>query len=220
MNMDVQDSSECPGRSDAGAGEVFFGVMFLGFALIARLGSIWGTGVGEILLMAAVLLPAWCIGRWISVVIQTQVIWPRAGYAAPRRDNRSSAGDRRSRRAKFWWILLVTTALASMAIGVMAAIPKQPDDAVNILGIALFAGLLAAYAFWFCFNGWREFPWKWLVLLFIAGGYLAIGLPVRGDYFAVWPEVMLFTGIVWLASGGGTVCSYLRYAKLPTLNEE
>ena len=51
------------------------------------------------------------------------------------------------------------------------------------------------------------------ILLLIALGFVAIGVPIGGDYFQVWPQVMLFNGIVWLGSGVVTLCCYLRHAK-------
>lgn len=74
--------------------------------------------------------------------------------------------------------------------------------------------LLAVYAF-FVFRWSREHPWKWLVVLFMALGLLAIALVVPGDVFESFRYVALFVGLVWLGSGLGTLYAYIRHTQPP-----
>ncbi len=83
---------------------------------------------------------------------------------------------------------------------------------LNVVGIVVLAGFAAVYAGWICLVD-RKHAWKWLILLFMALGLLAIGLPVRGNYFEVGWQVALFAGLVWFGSGAATLYSYMRHAQ-------
>ncbi len=213
MKDGFQNPLNRPKRGDAGIGEIYIGIMSLAFALIGYLDSTRGNG--NLLLLPAILIPAWGLGYWISKLILKHAMWPRIGYSIPSQDAWTFSGNTVPRREKSLWIPIVVTAL----VGGLAVF-AWPQEAANFLGIGMFVGLIAAYAYWFFFNGWREYPWKWLVLLFLALGFLVVGLPVRGDYFEVWPQAMLLNGSVWLGSGAATLCSYLRHAKPSTLRAE
>ncbi|MCB1229567.1 MAG: hypothetical protein KDN19_04845 [Verrucomicrobiae bacterium] len=224
MNDDLSNSLDQPKGGDAGIGEIFVGVMSLGFALKGWLDSIWVDGFGGMLLMLAILLPAWGIGYWASRAILKYVIWPRAGYFVPISDSRKRTGIAVAGRVRTRLTLitvLILTAVSAAVVACLAVFVKRPS-AVNyplegILGTFMFACLVAAYAFWFVFNGRREYPWKWLVLVFLVLGFLVIGLPVRMDYLAVWPRIALFNGVMWLGSGLATLLSYVRHAKPSTV---
>ena len=220
MKDKSQDSLARPKRGDAGGGEMFFGVMFLGFALIGYLDAFRVDGMAGMLLVPLVLLVAFALGSWISRAVLRHAMQPRIGYAVLRRD----AGAHAARpipagRGHLRWVLISAIALVAGAfIGwVVFARPLGAEVyahlSLRVLGIGMFVALAGSYAFWTFFNGWREYPWKWWILLLIASGFVAIGVPVGGDYFQVWPQVMLFNGIVWLGSGVVTLCCYLRHAK-------
>ena len=194
----------------------------MGFALIGYLESLPGDRFDSLFLMPVVLVAAWGLGYWISKAIQKRAMWPRAGYVVPRRDPPIPAGFAVPRRDRSSWTLigvLSVTALAAAAVAWLEVVARRPDAAqhvpadllVSLLGIGLFACLVGAYVFWFCFNGRQDYPWKWLVVIFMALGFVAIGLPVRFDYLAVWPQTALFNGIVWVGSGLATLCCYLRH---------
>ncbi len=206
---------------------MIFGVMFLGFALVGWLDSVGGNGLGGLLQLAAVLGAAWGVGHWINGAVLRHAVWPRVGYAGPRRDLPTVPGVSPPRRTKLTWALIAATGGAALTVtGLAVFSPRQeamgisPELLGGVLGIVIFVGLTGSYALWFCFNGWREYPWKWLILLVLTLGLAAIWAPVGGDYLEVWPRVMLFNGIVWLASGVATLCSYLRHPKPPALGAE
>jgi hypothetical protein len=83
----------------------------------------------------------------------------------------------------------------------------------QMLEIAMFAGPYALVVSRLS----REHPWKRLVALFLAASLIA--------YAFAWPEgparpVMIFTGIVWLASGGITLYLYIRRTQPPAPESE
>jgi len=83
------------------------------------------------------------------------------------------------------------------------------------VGCAGYLGMwVLLYAFWVWRMG-REHRWKWLVLLFLALGLLAIGLSDPGNLIGVSRPVMLFVGSVWVVSGLATLVSYLRHTHPP-----
>jgi hypothetical protein len=79
--------------------------------------------------------------------------------------------------------------------------------------IAVLFTCAAAYAYWFVFIGKRENPWKWLILLAMVIGLVAIGLLVRGDFLKVSAPAALFSSVMWLVSGTGTLVSFIRHNK-------
>lgn len=201
--------------------------MYLSFALIGWLDSVGGSGLTGLLQLAAVLGVAWGLGQWINGAVLRHAVWPRVGYAVPRREILTVPGVSPPRRTKLTWALIATTGVAALTVTSLAVFsPRQEAMGISlellggIMGIVIFVGLAGSYAFWFCFNGWREYPWKWLILLVLTLGLAAIWAPVGGDYLEVWPQVMLFNGIVWLTSGVATLCSYLRHTKPAALETE
>ncbi len=212
MKDELQNYMARPKRYDNidGTGEMFVGLVLLGFALAdsmeARLpenSSRWMHGA----VIYGVMIPVLGFGYWIRRVVKKHFTWPRTGYAAyPRRGGKS------------WWIGMVTVFLVAAVLGaggVCLLMLARRHGEMSFLGIGMLVSFVAVYGFW-VFRMGREHPWKWLVLLFMALGLLAIGLPVRGDYFQVGWQVALFVGLVWLGSGAGTLYSYIRHTKPAT----
>ena len=81
---------------------------------------------------------------------------------------------------------------------------------------ALFVTL---YAFWI-YRMEKSHPWKWLVLLFMALGLLAIALVAHGDIVGSRWLMLLFVSLTWLASGGATLYLYIRHTQPPTPDAE
>lgn len=222
MNDDIQPSRGRPKSGDAGSGEIFFGVMFLGFALVGYLGPRWK--IDGLLLMAAVLIPAWGIGYWSSGIIRRRVLQPRIGRATP--DIPASAQAPIGHENYRWTLisLMVLIAVVAACIGVFAGGSNLENAReslmVSILGIGMFSGLVGAYGFWIVFNGQQEHAWKWAVMAFMALGFLMMALPVHANIFAVWTETALLNGIVWLGSGVATLYFYARRAGPPDVNPD
>ena len=71
-----------------GTGEMFMGLMILGFSFLAFLqgnvpkNSIWSQGLLNMLLMEMVLIPVLGLGYWGARAIKKHITWPRTGYVA------------------------------------------------------------------------------------------------------------------------------------------
>ena len=188
-----------------GTGEMGVGVMMLGFAVVSYLQGVLPEGwrgkhdpAGLLLLfggMGAVL----GLTHWGSKAIKKHITWPRTGYVAYRRNRKSR--------------LTVMVAAAVLGAGVTCLMGfARRHDAMSLARTGYLAIMPAAYAI-FIYRFGRELPWKWLVLLFMALGLLAIGLIVPGGIVELGRPVGLFVGLMFLASGGATLCLYIRHTQ-------
>ena len=91
MKDELQNTMERPKKYDNidGTGEMFFGLMILGFALFGYLQtvlpehSMWRTNVfAPFLLMYGVLLPTLGFSFLLQRVVKKHLTWPRTGYVA------------------------------------------------------------------------------------------------------------------------------------------
>jgi hypothetical protein len=197
-----------------GTGEMFMGLMMLGFVgadfLEARPpenSSRWMHGVA----VYGVLIPALALGYWVRRVIKTHFTWPRTGYAAyPRVGGKS------------WWVGIAAVLVVSAALGAGFACLRlfgRQHDEINLPRMGMLVAVAAAYAFW-VFRMGREHPWKWLMVMFMVLGLIAIAFIVPGDMDVLFRPVALFVGVVWLASGGATLYSYVRHTQPPAPGAE
>jgi hypothetical protein len=197
-----------------GTGEMSLGVMMLGFALLSFLMSYLRGVLPEgwsgkhdpagLLLLFGGMVAILGLIQWGTKAIKKRVTWPRTGYVAYPRDG------------KFRW----AAALTFVGAGVFAAgftclmLFARRHDATSLARMGYLAILPAAYAI-FIYRLRSEPPWKWLVLLFMALGLLAIGLIVPGDILELWRPVGLFVGLTWLGSGAATLYWYMRHTQPP-----
>ena len=193
---------------------MFMGLMFLGFALAECLelkltgdAPRWMHGV----VIYGVLIPVLAVGYWFRSVVKNHITWPRTGYAAyPRRGGKS------------WWIGLVTTFFAALVFGLALASLMKLAGRHHVMSLPHFAMLIvimATYAIW-VFRMSKEHWWKWLLLLLMVLGVLTLALTVPENFNKLgWP-VLLFIGLVWLGSGAGTLCSYIRHTQPPASQAE
>lgn len=204
-----------------GTGEMCLGLFFLGFALLHRLQAVlppsWDSKelnpfvhlVVFMLTMGAVLGPLWALGWWGGKAIKQRITWPRTGYVAYRRGRR------------YWlqrMLISIIGAIAAVGVTWLLAVARRH----GALGYprTLYLGFwVVLYAYWVYRMG-GENRWKWAVLLFMALGLLAIALLVPGDLSQLFWPVMLFLGLVWLISGGGTLYSYIRHTQPPAPETE
>jgi hypothetical protein len=215
MKSELQNFLDRPRRYEHidGTGEMFLGLMLLGFALAGYLEAMLPESSPRWLhggVLYACLIPALGLGFWLRRVVKQHCTWPRTGYAAFARGGKS------------WWITMVAALLIAAVVGagsVCLLMFARRHGEMSLWGIVMLASFVAVYGFW-VFRMGRDHPWKWLVLLLLALGLLAIGLPVSGDYFKVGWQVALFVGLVWLGSGGATLLSYLRHTQPPTPEAE
>ena len=215
MKTELRDFMGRPVRYNNidGTGEMGIGVMMLGFALVGYLMSYlrgvvpesW-TGkvdpVGLLVLfggMGAVL----GLIQWGTKAIKKHITWPRTGYVAYRRS------------AKSRLTIMVAAAILGFGFTCLMGLARR-HDAMSLARMGYLAVMPAAYAI-FVYRFDRECPWKWLVLLFIALGLLAIGIIVPGKIVELVRPVSLFLGLTFLGSGGATLWSYMRHTQPPAL---
>jgi hypothetical protein len=199
-----------------GTGEMFMGLMILGFTLLAYLqgvvpkNSMWRHGLWGSLLMFLILTLVLGLGYWGVNAIKKHITWPRTGYVAFR-----SGGKIRGTR-------LAAAAAVGAIVGVcliacLVCVERQHDWlrygwSVKILCVAI-------YAFW-VYHMERRHRWKWLLVLFMALALLAVALIARrdiarGDNWALLLPTSLLVAFTWLVSGGITLCSYVRHTQAP-----
>lgn len=222
MNDDAQPSRDRSMSGDAGSGEIAFGVISLGFSLVGYLGQRWK--VDSLVLMLIILVPALAICYWSSSVIRRRVLQhviERATHAIPA-STQAPIGYKDHR-----WTLIVLMAL----IGLIGACTRMffggsnleitwQTLMVRILGLGLYFVLVAVYGYWIIINGQQEHVWKWAVMAFMALSFPMVGLQVHANIFAVWTEMALLNGIVWLGSGLATLYLYTRRAGRPDVNQD
>ena len=195
-----------------GTGEMNIGLAAWGFALLSYLqavlakDSMWRNGSASLLLMAAILVPVLGFGYWGRQAIKKHITWPRTGYVAYR------VGE------KSWWTMNVETFVGS---GIIAAgfsclvLLARRHDAISLPRIGMLAVLVVSYAVFVFRSGTGEHRWKWLVVLFMALGLVAIALIVPGDFEELSRPVFLFVGLTWLGSGAATLYLYIQHTHSP-----
>ncbi len=238
MKSNLQSSVEWHKRYDNvdGTGEMFMGMMILGFGLLGYLqsilpaDSIWQTNFFcSLFFMYAVLILVMGPGYLIRWVIKRRITFPRTGFVSlgiGAHHAGADVGGLGAKVKKSCWALIMVSAIiggATVAAGLacLVAIQKRHLGAMMWLVGVGYVGYLGfwvlLYAFWIWRMG-REHRWKWLMLLVMALGLLVIGIFGPGNYIGVARPVMLFVGAVWVFSGLATFCSYLRHTK-PTTPE-
>lgn len=198
-----------------GTGEMSVGVMLMGFALLGYLMSYlrgvlpegW-TGkvdpVGLLILFGGLGAMLGLI-LWGANAIKQHITWPRTGYVAYRRGGKLS------------WIAFASGAAIGVGFTCLELFARR-HDAMSPPRTAYLAIMPAAYAYSIC--RYREHPWKWLVVLFMALGLLVITLTVPGDAAALVRPVMLFVGLTCLGSGGVTLYLYIQHTQPPAPETE
>jgi len=199
-----------------GTGEMAFGLMALGYTFLNYVqaglpeNSMWRHGFASMLLFFAGLLLMFGLILWVPKAIKKRITWPRTGYVAYRVGGKS------------WWTAMVAIAAVSVVIaagfGCLMRFDRQ-HDWMGLLWMGAAALYAAAYAVWI-YRTERHHPWKWLVLLFMALGLLAIALIAPADFVGLWRPMLLFVGLTWLGSGGATLYLYIRHTQPPAPEAE
>ena len=215
-----------------GTGEMFMGLMLMGFALLGYLQtvlpehSMWRTNFFGLLFMYAVLMPVLGLGYLVRRVIKKHLTWPRTGYVAghsmwrlmfaPRPAGVEAASGMPTRKGCWGAILafVLVTAVVSAGFAVLTVFSVRHHAGLSFARVAYLAFWVPLYAFW-VFRMGREQRWKWLVLFFMALGLAAIGLIVPGSIVELSRWVALFIGLMWMISGGVTLYFYLRHTPPP-----
>jgi hypothetical protein len=194
-----------------GTGELFFGIMCLGFWVGSYLEalmpaeSFWGKGhPGHFVMMIwfGVVLGA---GYWVTRTIKRRITFPRTGYVAQRVGGPGTRVLMGLRTAGIsaaicltFWMLVRGHHIGAGRIAVLVCL-IGPYAAVAILA-----------------NGSHK--WKWALA---AGLALAVtGSASIRPGSAFLHQANLIVGLVWLASGGITLLLYIRRTKAPEAEGE
>jgi MFS family permease len=218
MKDELQNYMDRPKRYDNidGTGEMAFGLMALGYTFLNYLqaglpeDSMWRHGFASMLLFFAVILLMFGLILWVPKAIKKRITWPRTGYVARRVGGKS------------WWTAMVGAAAFSAVIAAGVGCLMRFDrrhDWIRLSWMGAVAIYAAGYAFWI-YRMERHHPWKWLVLLFMALGLLAIALIAPADFVGLWRPMLLFVGLTWLGSGGATLYLYIRHTQPPAPEAE
>lgn len=201
-----------------GTGEVFMGLMFAAYALVAYLQrhvpqqSFWS--VHGVLLMYAVLFPVLGIGFLFQKLVKCHITFPRTGYAAVGHPEKST----QARGVVV--IALLSGAAAAVVAMVMVSVLRHGREyewSFEWARLAYGAIFIGAYAFWITRMG-QGHRWKWILFSsqFIAVVVLASTISDGGglsDWF--YPRVMVIASATWIVSGTVTLFVYLREHQLP-----
>ena len=209
---------ERPKRYDNidGTFEMAFGLMTLGFMLLGSLqailpeDSMWRHGFAGMLMFYAGLLLLLGLLHWGPKAIKKRITWPRTGYVAYRVGGKAR-----------WTALAAVAAFSAViaaGVGCLMRLDRR-HDWISLMWIGGVAIYVAGYMFWI-YRMEKDHPWKWLVLLFMALGLLAIALIVPGDFVGLWRPMLLFVGLTWLGSGAATLYLYIRHTQPPAPGAE
>jgi len=219
MKNNLQDFLERPKRYDNidGTGEMFMGLMMLGFAAISFLqpllprDSLWNRGLFGLLFMYAVLAPFFAAGFFLQRVVKKHWTWLRTGYAAFPCD----AKAKRSGMLAGAGLGAVVGAVIAMFFAIMMVVSRHHTGAVT-MGRVVYLGFWAPlYAFWI-YRMSRDMWWKWMLAGLMAVGLATIGWTAPGGWLELGFPTALFVGAVWLASGAITLLEYLRTHRPPS----
>jgi len=179
--------------------------------------SLWRNVIGWSLLIC-VLPVSFCIYS----AIKKNITWPRTGYVVYR--GKSSWMGRVAGLAVACCVAIGLSYLMLSATRHHGAISPDtispytighvPKSLLAILG-AIIGPLYVISA-----AGSGKHLWKRLLLFPMVMGPLAIVHLVPGSSSELTPLVMSFISLLWLISGGGTLCLYIRHNKLPVPEAE
>lgn len=198
-----------------GTGEIFMGLMLLGFALVGFLQrqmtaqSFWMRH--GLLFMYGILVPMLGLGFLIQKLVKSKITFPRTGYVAL--GSAEKPAVTKARGFVYGGILGAVFAIILCIVFIPLVMFGRNHAFSMQVGRFLYAALfIGVYAFWIARMGQGQ-PWKWGVLALSAAAMvtLAIMLPVDSGGFLGWffPLTALSAGIAWTISGIGTLIVYI-----------
>ena len=195
-----------------GTGELFFGIMYLGFWVGSYLEalmpaeSFWGKGhPGHFVIMIPLGLVLGA-GYWATRTIKRRITFPRTGYVAQR------AGGLGARV-----LMGLKAAGISAAICLVFAILARGHD-IGAERIAIVVCIVGPYAA-IAILASRGHRWKWALAVGLALAVTGLASTTRPGSPFLHPAILI-TGLVWLASGGITLLLYIRSTKAPGAEAE
>jgi hypothetical protein len=229
MDTQLREDVGRPRRYDDndGTGEMVFGLMALGFTLVDYVqtalpgGSVWRRGVPSMVLLFGIVGLMVGAIHWVPRVIKTHITWPRTGYAVPRVLERKS----------FWVVMAGSAVVAASVAGGLGYLMRSGGaggtgeaveggrDWMSVVWVVSAGMYVAGYA-WFTYLWGRDYPWKWAVLGLMVLGVVGIGLVTSAGLAGARRPMLLFVGLMWLASGVGTLWAYVLHTEVPARGEE
>ena len=218
MKPELQDCRARLKRYDNidGTGEMFIGLMILGFTFLAYVqdivpkNSMWRRGCLAVLFMYMILIPALALGYWGVSAIKKHITWPRTGYVTFRSGSKT-------RWTGLTGIAAVGAIVGAGLVGCLLWFERRHDWVTY--GWINKTICVATYALWI-YHMEKSHPWKWLLVAVMALGPLALawiarGEIARGEVPALQLPNFLLVGLTWLASGAITLCLYIRHTQAP-----
>jgi hypothetical protein len=192
--------------------------------IILRPKSLWLHAILWLFFLCGALAPL-----LLPRAIKRFVTWPRTGYVACLRDR------------KFWIAITVSFVIAG-SLGIFIPMLLKPEmqqfireelqkTSPSVLPgpapaptthwgkATLILFLVSNPLMYLMINALslKQHSWKWLLLMVMTAGSVAISFLIRGNFFELMRPLMLFIGLTWFISGAATLYSYLR--NTPTASE-
>ena len=222
MKDEIRNYMERPKRYSNidGTGEMFMGLMMLGYALIGYLEatmpkeSFWQHH--SLVFIYSVLLPVLGLGWLLQKVIKRTVTWPRTGYVTfP--SGGAVLGGRIIWPAVLGALIAAAVALVFIPLALLGKTHHLTMSLTRLLYGALFVIPYAFFVYKMC-AGQR---WKLFIVAFMALGLIVLSLTVpRGLFDSFCPWVELFVGVTWVISGGTSLVFYVRHNPRPAPQAE
>jgi len=203
-----------------GTGEMAFGLMALGYTFLNYVqaglpeNSMWRHGFASMLLFFAGLLLMFGLILWVPKAIKKRITWPRTGYVVLHTDGAFPSGPAR----KSLWAIMGVTAVIAAGLAVLVGLDRG-HDWISLMWMGNVVVFVAGYGYWTWFLE-RGRLWRWVVLLLMVLGVLAIGLISPGNFVGMRWVMLLFVGLAWLGSGVASLCLYIRHNHLPAPEAE
>ena len=206
MSDQIEDFRKRPKRYENidGTSEMFFGCMWLGFALwymllpLLTTESFWP----QMLFMNGVPLSVLGLGGWGVKIIKNRITYRRTGYVAYRCEKK--------RTALVMALAMIVSAVLAAALVFLLRWGLR-HDAVSLTRLGMLSVAVATYACMVTFMS-REHRWKlWLVALM---ALFSVGFSFGAWEMDVFGRIStLFFGLVWLTSGLITLFLYIRHTR-------
>jgi hypothetical protein len=211
MSDQIEDFRKRPKRYENidGTSEMFFGCMWLGFALWYMLHPLLTTESfwPQMLFMNGVPLSVLGLGGGGVKIIKNRITYRRTGYVAYRCEKK--------RTALVMALAMIVSAVLAAALVLLLRWGLR-HNAVSLTRLGMLSVAVATYACMVTFMS-REHRWKlWLVALM---ALFSVGFSFGGWEMDVFGRIStLFFGSVFLASGLITLFLYIRRTR-PTEQE-
>jgi MFS family permease len=203
MSVQIEDFRKRPKRYENidGTSEMFFGCMWLGFALYSAVSPLLPSRPAWLMLlwMNGTVLSGIGLGMWAAKTIKDRITYRRTGYVAYRCEKK--------RTALVMALAMIVSAVLAAALVLLLRWGLR-HNAVSLTRLGMLSVAVATYACMVTFMS-PEHRWKlWLAALM---ALFSVGVSFGGWEREIFNGIStLFFGLVWLASGLITLFLYIR----------